>query len=76
MRSTSLDYSSFVKKLVFYHVGVELEDHVLERLRLPELFAAEDGFELVEAAKVQILHVVQPVARIREQAEVLTPIIS
>ena len=63
MRSTSLDYSSFVKKLVFYHVGVELEDHGFECPRLLEA-RSEDFVELIEASKVEIVHVVQVGAHI------------
>ena len=58
MRSTGLDYSSFVKKLVFYHVGVKLEDHGFEGLRLLES-RPEDFVEFVEATKVEVFHVVQ-----------------
>ena len=67
-RSAGLKNARFMQKLVFYHVGVELEDHVLKGLWLPKFFAAEDGLELVEAAQVQVLHVVQPVARVTKQA--------
>ena len=52
-----------MKKLVFYHVGVELEDHVFEGLRLLESHP-EDFVEFIEAAKVEIVHVVQVGAHI------------
>ena len=63
MRSSGLYDTSFVKKLVFYHVGVELEDHVFEGLRLLEAHP-EDLVEFIEAAKVEIVHVVQVGAHI------------
>ena len=63
MRSTCLDYSSFVKKLVFYHVGVELEDHGLECFRLLEP-RPEDFVEFVEATEVEVVYVVQVRAQI------------
>ena len=62
-RSTGLDYSSFVKKLVFYHVGVELEDHGLECFRLLEP-RPEDFVEFVEATEVEVVYVVQIRAQI------------
>ena len=52
-----------MQKLVLYHVGVEFEDHGFEGLRLLEP-RPEDFVEFVEAAKVEIVHVVQVCAHV------------
>ena len=62
-RSAGLKNARFMQKLVFYHVGVELEDHGLECFRLLEP-RPEDFVEFVEATEVKVVHVVQIRAQI------------